>query len=160
MSVKQLIYLIGFKILILSFTQTIYAQSFFPERNGIIFKNETKFDAVAITDTWFEVEGNQEIFSKNLNTAFQSGLTSDGIIIDPDAPNFLICTVSVAQANSTVFYTYDVKYYLYNTEGLNILLWTAGGISLGESRRLTADLAAKDCVDTFSNEWLKQNPKQ
>ena len=87
-----------------------------------------------------------------MGSAFELGLRRDGAVVESFAPNYLVCVVSV------VFYRYALHFYDFALEGIHPLLWTHGGVvSVGAGNLLVEDVAG-DCVDTFANEWLRQNP--
>lgn len=141
-------------------TETIYAQSYFPERNGISLKGVTEFDAKASITGWLNVEGDFDKFHLDLQTAFQSALRGDGVVIDKNAPNYLFCEITVAQVNEIVMYKFQVLFYEFNSNSLNQLLWSDGGIATVEREGFSYQSVAQDCKDVFSREWLKQNPRR
>lgn len=159
MRMEKIVFLFAINLLFLINSQATHAQSVFPSQNGSVLDGQTEFDAIASIGTWLNVEDDRERFASNLQTAFELGLRRDGVIVDFSAPNYLFCTISAAESYSIVFYSYRVEYFLYNFEGVHKLLWTSGGVATVGSSNFDHESVAKDCVDTFSNEWLKQNPK-
>ena len=99
-------------------------------------------------------------FEEQGQTSLELALRRDGVVVETSAPNFLICEIKAAESTSgAVFFAYAVKYYGFNSEGLHPLLWSGGGITTIGLVNFNAELVAKACTDTFSNEWLKQNPR-
>jgi hypothetical protein len=156
---KRIIFLIILITLYLSITPSTYAQGSFPETNGIALKGVDEFLALASISVWLNVDDDRERFNSNLQSNFELGLRRDGVIVGL-ALDFLVCELKVAQRDGLIFYSFEVKYYKPNSEGFNDLLWMDGGIAtLGVINFNPKDIA-QDCIDTFSNEWLKQNPNR
>ena len=104
------------------------------------------------------MDGDSAQFQENANNAFVLGLRRDGVRVDTAAPNYLFCRLWIASRNSIVTYVWELEYYLFNPEGLNLLLWEAGGIVTVGSTSFTPATAAEECVNAFASEWLRWNP--
>lgn len=156
---KRLIFLLLLITLYLSTTYSTYAQGTFPWDNEIALKGVDKTFAYAVLTGWMDVDNNQVRFESNLNSAFKLGLRREGVIVDM-SPNHLICEVRVAQGNGIIIYTLDIQFYKYNIEGMHNLIWSDSNIvKIGTNNFNSRDVAQK-CVDMFSSEWLKQNPRR
>ena len=136
----------------------VYSQVF-PAGNDRVLAGVTTFDAVLIVPLWLNVEHDIDRFKRNGQSTFELLLRRDGVRVDSDAPNYLICEISAAQSSGVVFYHYAVEYWEWVPRGLNTLLWDTGGVVTIGARRFSHEQAVSDCVDAFSNVWLKHNPR-
>lgn len=119
-------------------------------------------DARVSIATWLSMPGDRTNFWANAQTAFELGLRRDGLTVDPATPNYLICEILAAHRGGVVAYAWRVAYYRWTSQpgAVHTLLWQTGGIVTIGSPALSAQDSAKDCVDAFANEWLKQNPRR
>jgi hypothetical protein len=146
--------------LFLCHTMTLQAQSFFPEENGVSLTGVKEVDARLVTSVWLSMDQDRENFQRNADNAFKLGLRRDGITVSESAPNYLFCTARIVQSSGIVFFSISLEYYDFNPDGLHVLKWTHGVAgSIGKNNFSHSELA-KDCVDTFSAEWLKWNPRR
>jgi hypothetical protein len=132
----------------------------FPNGNGISLAGVTAFDANITVPIWLNVDGDRDRFVSNAQSAWELGLRRDGVEVSSSSPNFLICSLAVAQSGGTVAVQYGVRYFGYKQAGLHPLLWEGGGMLTVGSDNFEADDIAQNCVDTFANEWLKWNPRE
>ena len=135
-------------------------QAVFPDANGEALAGVTAVDAYFNTTAWIEVEADEDLFQSNAQSAFELGLRRDGVIVDPSAPNYLFCEIMAAQREEIVLYAYSVQYYTFESSGVHVLTWNAGGLATRGSSLFTDEEVAGDCVDLFANEWLKWNPRR
>lgn len=138
----------------------VNGQAVFPDENGNALAGVTTVDAIAMTVTWLGVDGDREVFNRNLQSALELGLRRDGVRVEGSAPNYLFCSLSVAQSGGLVAYSWRLTFYDYQAEGVHRLLWTAGGIVTVGGSNFNADEAAEECIDRFANEWLRWNPRR
>ena len=117
-------------------------------------------DARTPVPNWLNVEDDRDLFQSNAQSAFELGLRRDGVIVDPSAPNYLFCQIMAAQRGEIVSYAYSVQYYTFESSGVHVLTWNAGGLATRGSSLFTDEEVAGDCVDLFANEWLKWNPRR
>ena len=54
----------------------------------------------------WSVETDEDRFRENARNAFELGLRRDGVIVDPDAPNYLFCSIQIAESGELVAYTF------------------------------------------------------
>jgi len=134
-----------------------YAQVF-PEGNGKVLAGIRSFDAFSVTKTWLNIESDKENFERNVDDSFKLGLRRDRIIVDKESPYYLICEVWAAQRENVVMYHVSVGVYIFSTDDVHIKLWSQGGIATVGILNFSSKMVSEDCVDIFSNEWLKQNP--
>jgi hypothetical protein len=133
--------------------------NFFPKDNDRSLKGVAAFDARLYTLTWLGVEGDRSRFESNALAAFEVALRRDGVIVDLVAPNYLICNLKFAQNQGLVFYSYEIEYWQWSSDGLHTLTWANGGVATVGSSNFNARDVAQDCVDLFTNQWLKHNPR-
>jgi hypothetical protein len=140
--------------------QSSEAEAVFPESNGRALAGVKAFDAKVVIETWLSMARDREVARENAQAAFELGLRRDGVVVEGAAPNFLFCTLSFAQSGGIIFYSWRVEYYDYRRTGVIPLIWTSGGIATVGSGKFSDEEPAKDCADTFANEWLKWNPRR
>ena len=115
-------------------------------------------DARTPVPNWLNVEDDRDLFQSNAQSAFELGLRRDGVIVDPSAPNYLFCEIKSAQSGEIVVNGFSVQYCTFESSGVHVLTWNAGGLATRGSSHFTAEQVPGDCVDYFANEWLKWNP--
>jgi len=136
------------------------AQAVFPEFNDRALAGVKTVDARVIFDTWLEMVDDRNRIRSNIQSAFELGLRRDGVSVDADAPNYLLCRMSFAQSGGLIAYVFTVEYFDFASSGVHPLLWRSGGIVTVGRNKFSPDEAAKSCSDTFANAWLKWNPRQ
>lgn len=90
---------------------------------------------------------------------FILSLRRDGVRVEEVAPNFLFCIISATQVPSGVVFTWDVHYFLFNPEGVHLLMWETGGIVTRPPNDFSPKDTAQQCADAFVSEWLRWNPR-
>jgi len=138
----------------------LQAQAIFPEQNGASLAGVKEFDARFVITVWLNMEQNQSNFQRNTESAFQLGLRRDGVVVDQVAPNYLLCVTNFVFNTEIIFFSIDVKYYTYITDGVHYLNWETSLAGSVGSSNFNSDMIAKECVDLFSEEWLKWNPRR
>ena len=149
-------------ILILFVMPAVCSADVFPDRNDIALKGVTAFDANASVLSAVGVEEvlTRSSFETTLNNAFVLALRRDGVEVKASAPNYLNCEMRIGgNGPGTIVYTYSVRFFDYDSEGLNTLLWGSGGIVSIGSDNINAKDVAQDCADMFASAWLEHNPK-
>ena len=145
--------------LIAGISSPAHAQ-FFPEANAEVLQDEEVFDAWTAISVWDDdIQNDPESFDDAATRAFILALRRDGIRVEESAPNYLVCEFGAIEVRNAIVYTWDVQYYIYNPEGLHLLLWTTGGIASVSEARFEPEEVAQDCADAFSSEWLRWNPR-
>ena len=132
---------------------------YFPDWNDSSLKVVTAFDARVSIPAWLGVEADRERFLQNAQAAFEVALRRDGVVVDESAQNYLICELSVAKSSGIVFFSRGVEYWQWSSDGLHTLTWAAGGVVTVGLSNFNARDAIRGCVDQFTNQWLKHNPK-
>jgi hypothetical protein len=149
-------------ILILLVIPAVSSADVFPDRNDIALKGVTAFDAEAqvLSAAGVEEVITRSSFETTLNNAFVLALRRDGVEVKGSAPNYLKCQIRIGgNGPGLIVYTYSVRFFDYDSEGLNTLLWESGGISGIGSDNLNAKDVAQSCADRFASAWLEHNPK-
>lgn len=147
-------------LIVLLCTPSISSAGVFPRANGEVLKGVKSFDASLRWRHWMGMEGRDRLIS-HANDVFLLGLRRDGVVVESSASNYLLCNVNVANNDKAGLVTYlvEVEYFDYELEGLNTLLWKNSGMFTVGINGFSSETLANDCVDTFSNEWLKWNPR-
>jgi hypothetical protein len=152
--------LLTFAALAIISIMPLNAQAVFPEKNGAVLAGVDAVDAYIVVATWMNVAGDRERFADNAQAAFRLGLRRDGVRVEVSAPNYLICELSMAQSGGVVAYHYRLRYHTWAPSGVHALQWETGGmVTVGRSN-FGHEGAAQVCVDDFSSEWLKWNPRR
>ncbi len=136
------------------------AQAVFPSENGKVLAGLKMADATVQILTWLGMDGDRDRLKRNIQSAFELALRRDGLVVDGNAPNFLFCELKFARSGGVIAYAYQVTYYEFEANGVHRLLWSHGGIVTVGRETFDTEQVAKDCVDAFSNEWLKRNPRR
>ena len=131
----------------------------FPDANGASLAGVEEFDAAVAVRTWLSMDEDEERFQANANASFIVTLRRDGVRVESSAPNYLLCSISVAGVlDTTAAYHWSVDYYDFNTTGLHTLLWTYGGIVTVGLNNFTPESTIEECANAFTSEWLRWNP--
>lgn len=147
-------------LLLLTCVRESCAQSVFPESNGKALKGLPTVVAGFVIVSWGNIGDDRMAFKNAGQMAFELGLRRDGIEVTDTSPAVLFCSLAARDTGTgLIAYHIEVELYALNPDGLNPLLWTAGMLGTVGKSNFRADDQAKSCVDMFSNEWLKQNPK-
>ncbi|WLD56897.1 hypothetical protein NFC81_09150 [Salinispirillum sp. LH 10-3-1] len=147
-------------LLLLVFLSSATSSQVFPELNGIALKGVEKVDARFVVLNWLNVQLNIDDFRTNGQSALELALRRDGVVVDPSAPNYLICYVFASEPQpGIVSYTNLIEFYEYSITDVHRLQWRSGGASTVGRNGFDAGTVARTCSDSFVGEWLKQNPK-
>ena len=65
-----------------------------------------------------------------------------------------------ASGSGLVVYSYEVEFFDWNADDLNVLLWSNGGMVTVGRNLFRAEDVASDCGNAVANEWLRQNPRR
>ena len=134
------------------------AQAVLPTLNGQALEGVRSFDTHVRIATWLVEDEDRDRLRDNATSTFELALRRDGVVVDREAPNYLICEIWAAQSGGTMVYTYIVNYYTYALSGVHRLEWRGGGIVTVGRRNFSTREVGQDCADTFANEWLRWNP--
>ncbi len=87
-------------------------------------------------------------------------LRREGITVDEDAPNFLICSVGVAEGRDGLMTVHmSVEYFEYEPDGVQRLLWETSGMATAGQGAFSVERVAETCAAYFTDEWLQWNPR-
>ncbi len=138
----------------------IAGQPVFPDDNGIALQGVREFDAKVQVLGMLNMDEDRPDVERNALSAFELALRHNGIVVTVSAPNYLICTLMLAESNSgLVVYRWGLYYYGHAMTGVYPLLWKNGGLSMVGRRIFSPASAAQKCADTMASEWLRWNPK-
>src|SRR5690554_4650337 len=129
--------------------QNAYAQ-YFPQSNDTALRGIRTFDANIVIPGWLAVMRDEDQFRTDAQSAFVTGLRREGISVDPSAPNYLLCVLTAAQVDDQIFFTRDVQYWEWSSNGLNRLIWEAGGVVTRTFHNFDHEEVARGCVDQFT----------
>ena len=139
---------------------SVYAQPRFPRANGESLTGVRTFNTVFEAAVWANVQEDQDEFQRAGQAAFELGLRRDGVGVEEGAPNFLICSVGVAESRDGLMTVHmSVEYFEHESDGVQRLLWETGGMATAGETTFSAERVAETCVDYFTNEWLRWNPR-
>jgi hypothetical protein len=131
----------------------------FPRGNSIALTDVKRFDAYVEVLGWDGVELDRGEFRLNAQEIFEQGMEDAGAPRRVASSNYLVCRVQAKQEKRTVAYTSSIQYWSMTPIGVNALLWENGAIGMASSREFDEALVASQCVDLFTEEWQKWNPR-
>lgn len=146
---------------ILLFSFSVFA-GVVPDFNGIALKGVKEVNAFVFIAVWSGMDkiGDKAEIQSQLNDKFQLALRRDGVVVARGAPNYLACQLSYILIDETISYSFEVGYWENTTEeSVDRLLWRSSLLGMGGEQNFSTDYFSKLCTDTFSAEWLKQNPQ-
>ena len=131
----------------------------FPDENGASLAGVEEFDALVLVPAWLSMDEDEETFRANANASFILALRRDRVRVESSSPNYLLCSIAVAEVrDTTAAYHWSIEYYDYNATGLHTLLWTRGGIVTVGLDNFTPESTIERCANAFASEWLRWNP--
>ena len=139
---------------------TTLAAQIFPSENGEALSGVREFDARVSVQTWLNMDGDRADFGNNAESAFILALRRDEIRVERDAPNYLYCKIWTAKRQSVIAYVWQLEFYLFNPEGVHLLVWSNGGIATVGISGFTSNTATEECANAFASEWLRWNPRR
>ena len=131
----------------------------FPDANGASLAGVEEFDAAVAVRAWLSMDEDEETFQRSANASFILALRRDGVRVESSSPNYLLCSIGVAEVvDAMAAYYWTVQYYDYNATGLHTLLWSIGGIVTVGLNNFTPESTIEYCANAFASEWLRWNP--
>lgn len=136
------------------------AQAVFPEHNGEALKGMESVSAAVLVRDWVDMPDASESFRLAMQREFELGLRRDGIRVENHTGRLLFCKLSfMLLPNDLVVYNVSLELYTGAESGALPLLWMGGGMGRVGWENFSVAGMVRHCVNGFSNEWLKWNPR-
>lgn len=131
----------------------------FPRGNSIALQGVNRFDAYMEVLDWDGIDQDRGEFRLNAQKIFEQGMADAGAPRRVASSNYLVCSVQAKQEKRIVAYSISIQYWSMTPVGVNALLWENGSIGMASSVEFDEELAVSHCVELFTAEWQKWNPR-
>lgn len=142
--------------LILLFSGSLFAQ-YYPSENVQALAGKDTFDVSVIISGFMDMTHDRESLRRELENAIILNLRRDGIRVDSSSLDELWFNFTFVRSGQMIFYQVDIDYYVWSSQGLRPLLWTAGYFGRVGASNFNAREWALDATDTFLSTWFEVN---
>lgn len=149
-----------FFICLSTFISTNATAQVFPSENGKSLKGVDAFDLRVVLQNWMRMGNNsEEGYQYITQLEAKKMLNENGIEVNQNAPNYLICDLRVIGNESHLQASFSIhtSYYKHSPSDLHTLLWESNSFGYTGIFNFDFEDVAEICVGNFIAEWNKYN---